>query len=238
MSKKIAIGLLICSIGLLIVCGAKVVPYFMESKEAASDYKRLQAIRDDSGYLELKTGNSDLVGWLKIKGTPMDYPVLYNASDPEYYLHRNFDKEYSAQGSLFVDMSTDMRISKNLLIYGHHMADGSMFHDLDKYADKTYYKKHKYVLFDQVTTHTVKKGKYAVMAAFYAETDNNPCYLDFANVADEETFQKYIKLIKQRAEYDTGITPEWGDELITLSTCSYHVPRPRGRFAVVAVKTN
>lgn len=237
MNKKVAIGLLIGSIALLIVCGAKVVPYLVESHEAAEDFKVLQSARDTNGYADLKSENTDLIGWLKIDGTPMDYPVMYNATDPEYYLHRNFQKEYSAQGSLFVDINTNLDNSKNLLIYGHHMADGSMFHDLEKYADKNYYKEHKVIQFDRVMSHTVISGEYEVVAAFYAETDNDPCYLDFADIEDVETFKKYLQLAKDRAEYDTGITPEWGDELITLSTCSYHVERPRGRFAVVAVKT-
>src|SRR5699024_4597425 len=96
---------------------------------------------------ELQKQNSDIVGWVEIEGTNISYPVM-QGEDNEFYMKHNYLKEENTYGSLFLDKDYDWNNkSSNLLIYGHNMQDGTMFHDLLNYADEQYYKKHPTVRF-------------------------------------------------------------------------------------------
>ena len=188
-------------------------------------------------YVELYKMNSDIIGWIKIEGTNINYPVMQTQDDPEFYLRRNFDKEYSISGTPFMDASSDIFIPTcNWMIYGHHMKDGTMFRDVTKYANRDFYEEHKIIEFD--TIYKGGQGKYEVIAAFYAEIknadDNSFKYYQYAGITTEESFNEYVAGVKAKSVYDTGVEAEYGDQLITLSTCNYHVGDGRGRFAVVA----
>lgn len=188
-------------------------------------------------YVELYKKNPDIIGWLKIEGTHINYPVMQTQNDPEYYLRRNFDKEYSISGTPFMDAESDIFIpTSNWLIYGHHMKDGTMFQDLMEYADYGFYQDHRTITFD-----TIYKGdatQYEVIAAFYTQIytaeDDVFKYYQYADITTESQFDAYVDGIMSLSEYGTGAKVEYGDQLITLSTCSYHVEGKVGRFAVVA----
>ena len=183
-------------------------------------------------YDELYKKNPDFFGWLKIEGTKIDYPVMYTPRDSEYYLHRDFYGNYSFSGMLFID--GDCPADGNYyLIYGHHMNNGTMFGELPKYADKKFYEEHKTVFFD--TRYEIRD--YEVVAAFYAKAypkgeEEGFCYYQYKDLRSESAFNEYVANVKAIAIYDTGITPVYGDELITMSTCNYHTED--GRFVVVA----
>ena len=192
---------------------------------------------DDDGalrkYDELYNKNPDFFGWLKIEGTVIDYPVMYTPHDPEYYLHRDFYGKYSDSGMLFIDGACP-EVSNYYLIYGHHMNNGSMFGELPKYGDVKFYEDHKIIFFD--TRYEIRD--YEVVAAFYAkaypegEEEGHFCYYNYKDLRSKETFDEYVAKVKENQIYETGITPTFGDELITLSTCNYHTQD--GRFVVVA----
>lgn len=189
-------------------------------------------------YQELYKANKDFMGWLKIDGTDIDYPVMYTPDEREYYLHKNFDGEYSYAGCLFIDnlcTPTGDDISDNIIIYGHNMKSGTMFHQLTLYRDESFYRDHKYISFDTIED----TGTYEVIAAFktqvYEKGDTEHYhYYDFYDAADEEEFNEFIQYIKSCCTYDFDSTANYGDKLITLSTCSYHVND--GRYVVVAKK--
>lgn len=193
--------------------------------------------RNDDGslrkYDELYNKNPDFFGWLKIEGTKIDYPVMYKPEDPEYYLHRDFYGRYSDSGMLFIDGQCP-RVSNYYLIYGHHMNNGTMFGELPKYAKVDYYQDHKIIFFDT----RYENRDYEVVAAFYGkiypkeEEKDHFCYYNVKELSSEKEFTDYVKNVKANAIYETGITPKFGDELITLSTCNYHTED--GRFVVVA----
>lgn len=188
-------------------------------------------------YAGLYTANPDIIGWIKIKGTRINYPVMQTQNDPEFYLRRNFKKEYSVSGTPFMDAMSDIFIPTcNWTIYGHHMKDGTMFKDLVKYADYEFYKKHKYIKFD--TIYKGGQGTYEVVAAFYTQIysseDNVFKYYQYPGITTEAEFTEYVNGIKKMSEYNTGVEVQYGDQLITLSTCNYHVGDGKGRFAVVA----
>ena len=188
-------------------------------------------------YAGLYTANPDIIGWIKIEDTHINYPVMQTQNDPEFYLRRNFEKEYSVSGTPFMDAASDIFIPTcNWTIYGHHMKDGTMFKDLVKYADYDFYQEHKYITFD--TIYKGGQGTYEVIAAFYAQVldaDSTAFkYYQYAGITTEAEFTEYVNGIRGMSEYDTGVNVQYGDQLITLSTCNYHVGDGKGRFAVVA----
>lgn len=216
------------------------------AEKALTDLSELKTGQEDlvtdkgiviAKYVKLYKKNPDIIGWIKVDGTNMDYPVMQTQEDPEFYLRRNFEKEYSVSGVPFLDAASDIfKPTSNWLIYGHNMKDGTMFHDLLEYADPEFYEQHKRIKFD--TIYKGGQGEYEIVAAFYSQIypqDKKTFkYYQYAGMIGEEEFETYIKGIKDLAEYDTGVEAEYGDQLITLSTCSYHVPDKLGRFAVVA----
>ena len=188
-------------------------------------------------YEELYRQNSDLAGWLCIDGTVIDYPVMYTPEDQNYYLHLDFDKNESVNGTLFIQEPWHAG-NNNTIIHGHHMKDGSMFGGLDRYADETYGREHSILRFDSLT----EEGEYELVAAFYSQVydeedgDDVFRYYDYPALSKQKNYEYYVAGVKAAALYDTGITPEYGEQLITLSTCEYHVED--GRFVVVARRIN
>lgn len=186
-------------------------------------------------YSALYQRNADLAGWLSIDGTGIDYPVMYAPDRKEYYLHRSFDGQYAASGCLFIDEDCDPE-SNHQLIYGHHMNNGSMFGKLPDYADPAFAAQHPVIAFDTMR----EEGRYELLGAFYA-TVYSPSeaggfrYYQYEDLSDRARFDEYVAQVKAAALYDTGVEAEYGDSLLTLSTCSYHTAN--GRFVVVARKT-
>lgn len=188
-------------------------------------------------YQELYKENNDMVGWLKIEDTPINYPVMQTINNPNYYLRRGFDKQYTVYGLPYIQENCDLEIpSDNLIIYGHHMNDGSMFASLMKYTNKSYWENHKLITFDTLNQH----NEYEIFAAFkttaYGNDEESFKYYRFINAEDEKDFNQFITECKELSFYDTGITPKYGDKLITLSTCEYS--QKDGRMIVVARKVD
>lgn len=183
-------------------------------------------------YAEVFAQNDDLIGWISIPGTRIDYPVMQTKDNPDFYLKHAFDKSYSNYGVPYAAENCDADISDNMVIYGHHMNNGSMFSDLCKYESEDFYKEHKTIYFDTLGGY----GEYEVIAAFktvaYAESGFK--YYHFVNAESEAAFDEYIERCKELSPYDTGVSAEYGDKLITLSTCEYS--QTNGRMVIVAKK--
>lgn len=188
-------------------------------------------------YRELYAKNHDLVGWLTVPGTGIDYPVLQTPGDNEYYLRRGYDKLYSLSGSLFLDehCRTGPDATANLIVYGHNMADGSMFGKLDAYVDPAFYAEHPTFTFDTLTT----AGTWQVIAAFRAVVGEDALpYYTFFDAADRADWQARYDAITEKALYPTGVTARYGDELLTLSTCGEPSSLTDRRFAVLAKRVD
>lgn len=182
-------------------------------------------------YDELYAQNPDMYGWITIEDTRIDYPVMYTPEDPEYYLHRSFEKKYSISGVPFIDGDCDAGCY-NYIIYGHHMDHGSMFSALLDYKDEEFCKEHSRIIFDTIEEH----GEYEVIAAFSSKVykkaeDGVFIWYNYTDLSDEEDFNEYIAGINSLKLYDTGVSAEYGDELVTLSTCGKN---SSVRFVVVA----
>ncbi len=190
--------------------------------------------RVENPYKEWFLKNSDMVAWIKIPDTCVDYPVMWTPDDEEYYLRKDFDKKYDKTGTPFLDSDSSIYpASTNLIIYGHNFKD-IMFYDVLKYEDEEYFKAHPYLyLYEKDCEHV-----YAVMSAFlsrvYYTTDTCFKYYKFFNAASEEEFLDFYDNVKKLSFYDTGVTAEYGDKFVTLSTCSDYLPGGVGRFVLVA----
>jgi len=197
-------------------------------------------------YQSLYEENSELIGWLMIDDTVIDYPVMQTLNDESYYLNTDFNKEKNVNGSLILDTDSIMGIgckdnnyaevggvppSTNLIIHGHTMKSGMMFGELNKYANQNYGTEHANIYFDSL----YEKREYKVIAVFYSQvymnSDDVFKYYKFFQANSKEEFDDWYENIKEMSLYDTEVTAEYGDEFITLSCCSYQVAD--GRFVVV-----
>lgn len=185
-------------------------------------------------YEKLYQKNKKLVGWLKIEGTNIDYPVMQTVNN-EYYLDHNYNQEYDKNGSIFMDKDCDAaHPNDNMIIYGHHMKSGKMFGNLNLYSKEEYYKEHPSIMFDTI----YEEGTYDIMYVFrsriYSEEEIVFKYYKFIDATSEDEFNSNMDEMAAISLYDTGVTAHYGDKLITLSTCDYN--EANGRFVVVAKK--
>ena len=180
--------------------------------------------------------NEDMVAWLCIPDTPIDYPVMWTPADENYYLLRGFDGSSNSNGCLILDTDSCVDpLTTNLIIHGHNMKSGAMFGTLSDYEKEEFYQDHKTI---QLFTEQCLRN-YEVIAVFrsqvFKKSDTVFKFYNFFQAATEDEFNDFYSNIKEMSIYDTGVTAEFGDHFLTLSTCSYHVDR--GRFVVVAKET-
>lgn len=181
---------------------------------------------------ELQGQNADIVGWLEIENTNINYPVL-QGTDNRYYMTHNYKKEKSKNGSIFLDANYNWNIpNNNLLIYGHNLGNGMMFQELLKYEKKSFYQEHPVIRF----TTAKEDDQYEIISVFksrvYYKSEKNVFrYYYFINNKSEEEYNQFVKNAKNASLYPIDATANYGDQLITLSTCAYYVED--GRFVVV-----
>ena len=185
-----------------------------------------------SGFVDIVRINDDFRGWLKIKDMVIDYPVVKSSDDdPEFYLHRDYDKNYSFSGTPFIGAGADEN-SDAFVIYAHNMNNDTMFGTLDFYADKEWAEQHPYIHFDTANEDRV----YRVFAAFQTTIggENEFKYNERAGKLNDEEYTAFVKDIKEASVMDTGDRPVKKSQIMMLSTCSYH--SEDGRFVVAAYR--
>lgn len=250
--------MLICALGFLLSGGMLLRDLSRSARERAANERLAQRVEQMSpaiyssseetaqfpeqeepqrNYRPLVEENQHLAAWLTIEGTGVDYPVMYTPEEPEYYLRRAFDGSYAVSGSLFIGADCDPDGS-NVLIYGHEMKDESMFGGLDHYAQEEYARTHPEIYYDRIWEDgSYERRTFLVMAAFYsrvyqAEEENVFRYYYGTDLSEEVAFENYVAQAEAASIYDLGVTANYGDRLLTLSTCSNHTQD--GRFVVVA----
>ncbi|MBB6733190.1 class B sortase [Cohnella zeiphila] len=183
-------------------------------------------------FQELYRRNPDIAGWLKIDGTRINYPIMQNLQDAQFYLNHDFDKKKDKDGLPFLDEHSRINGSDILLIHGHDMKSGRMFADLLKYKKESFYKEHAAFQFDTL----YEKEEYEIVAVIlskvYRKSDDVFKYYQIEKATTPAEFESYVQNIKKLALYDTGVTARYGDKLMVLSTCEYSTAN--GRLAVVA----
>jgi len=162
----------------------------------------------------LKAINPEIVGWLTIDGTNIDYPIAQH-SDNDYYLHHLFTGEWNSSGCLFMDCRNEPDFSdRHTIIYGHHMDNGTMFQNLMLYKSQEFYDQHPTA---QLVT---PEGSYTVefFAGYVASVEDNAWQVAFAT---KKEFADWLSAAKGRSLFASPISPTAIDRIITLSTCSY-----------------
>ncbi len=173
---------------------------------------------------ELYRENPDIKGWIRIDGTKIDYPV-YQADNNDYYIDHDMSRNQSRYGAVFADADARIEkdgVSQNTVLYGHNMIDGSMFTGLLKYKELKFYRENPVINFDTLYS----TGQYKVFAVIItnvnAEDDNGFVFnYRLPSFSSDTSFENWITNVKTRSILDTGIDVKTGDEILTLSTCSY-----------------
>lgn len=181
-------------------------------------------------FRELYEINSDLVGWIAIPDTVIDYPVV-QSGDSEFYLEHDFYGEKNSNGQIILDAKCDPYTpSYNLVVSGHNMKSGSMFGSLVNYANESYWKRHRTLEMDVLTEHR----EYVVFAAFFsADYDvDEEGFRYNVDIQYQLDMRKWLEEIRANELYETGVDVAFGDEFLTLTTCN-HSRRKDGRFVLV-----
>lgn len=256
-NKEILSFLLILLV-VFLISGGILADYWLDSRHTRREHEQLRQLVQTSGQegqmplvtvVDPKTGemrtvlgeyaalyerNGDLVGWVSVPGTRIDYPVMQSAQ-PDYYLRRSFDKKRANHGSIYAWEPADVFApSDNVTLFGHRMNDGTMFYDLLNYADEAFWREHTTFQFDTLE----EKGEYEIFAAFRTSGTGGEgfAYHAFVDAVNGEDFDTFVRTCKELSFYDTGITPQYGDKLVTLSTCDYALEN--GRMVVVGRRVN
>lgn len=228
---KVSISLMVAVVILVFITGmaVKLLKEDYTEERAFKDIQKVVEKADDEDILsKLKKRNSDVIGYMEIPDTTISYPVMQTKDNPDYYLNHDIDKNYSFYGTPYLSAYCDLEKSDNLIIYGHNINGGRMFGALTQYKDESYYQKHKNIYFT-----TEEKSKYEIFAVISVNKYYFP-YWQFVMARDETDYDEFINKVKRYSLYDTGITPKYGEKLITLSTCD----NSRGndyRFVVVGI---
>ena len=161
----------------------------------------------------LREENEDVLGWIRIPDTKVDYPLM-QGEDNDFYLNHTWDKQPNSVGSIFLEhLNSPDLTDYNTIFYGHNMKNDSMFGQLENYALQHYRQAHPYVYI--ATADGVYR--YEIFAFFRAEVDGLAYSL---NILQDRTKEDFLQLSRDSAWYDTGIVPELTDRILTLSTCS------------------
>lgn len=196
-----------------------------------------EEIRDENGMLaeygEIYAKNPDLVGWIRIDGTKLDNPVMQTPTRPNYYLDHDFDGNSSDWGAIYAREECDINTpSDNITLYGHNMRDGSMFAAANAYVNKDVWENNPLIFFDTLYEYHT----YKIFAVFKtsANIGEGFTYHNMIDASDKADFDNFISKCKELSFYDTGITPQYGDKIICLSTCEYTLDN--GRLVIAAVR--
>ena len=179
-------------------------------------------------YSYLYALNQELVGWLKIDNTNLDVQIV-QSTDNEYYLHRDFYKKSSRYGCPYLDFKNDPKyLDDNTVIYGHHMTDGLMFSNLDKYKTLEGYKESPVIEYSTLyDTYYFKVFAAFVTNADVADDDNYMFNIMVTDFSTDEKFTGFVEEAEKRSIIKTGVSVQPDDKLITLVTCTHDFDNAR-----------
>lgn len=235
--KTVRTILLIVSIGSFLFAAGYFAWYFLNSHNNAKMAETLSALYGEVGeipegypsdylpvFAQLWSINPDVQGWLEIEGTGIAYPVV-QADDNDYYLRRDFYGNKNDHGVIFMDYDCSVspaNPSDNLVLYGHNMRDGQMFGELTNYTELEYYQAHPVIDFDSV----YGTGKYKIISVFITNTlpEHGEVfqYHLFHQAENAEEYNAFVQNVQARSLFTTGVDAQYGDQLLTLSTCVYY----------------
>lgn len=224
--KKLILFIVLVLIPIAIFSGLKIFKWMNENKQNKNISQNIsksvtidENVNDVSKYNidfeNLKEMNSDIVGWFKVEGTNIEYPVV-KTKDNSYYMTHNFEKKYNSAGWAFMDFQNKLDgTDKNIVLYGHNRRDGSMFSSLKNVFTKEWQSNEENFIIPFITEK--EKAEYQVFSIYKIEEEDYYITKDFKN---DEEYEKFIKTVKSRSEKDFGIEVTKEDTILTLSTCA------------------
>lgn len=196
-----------------------------ESEEPAASS---EPERDEYGrlkkFVKLLGVNEDIVGWIRVNDTPIDLPVL-QAEDNDFYLKKNYKKEYSDAGSIFLDYRNQLS-DKCQIMFGHAMNSGQMFGTLNRYKSFDFYQSHPILTYDTLE----ETGQWKIISVFLSNTlaeHGEPFDYMRVNFIDDSDYLNFVYQMRIRSLYDTGVSFNKDDRIVLLSTCAYEFPEFR-----------
>ena len=231
--------LIILLLGVFLYSSYELFSYFYQSHKEKSTYDQIRELYlgqlknedlkesntdssastpDESGIMDRYTPlleiNSDLVGWVSVPGTVIDYPVV-QADDNDFYLRRDIHKQAANSGSIFMDYRSDAQCQgRHTILYGHHMRNGSMFKELEKYKREEFFQQNPIIRFDTLSTEI----EWEVFSVYVTDTSFPYTQVSFAS---HEEYRDFLKRIQDRSIFQKDIELTEQDQLLTLSTCTY-----------------
>ena len=179
--------------------------------------------------------NADTVGWITVPNTKVDNPIV-QVPDNEYYLDHGFDHQPFRAGTVFMDYRDrfgfdEASQSDNILLYGHNMANNTMFGSLRRYRqDLTFYKEAPYIELESNYQHYT----YVIFALTITDGSAGASwrYWDMEDFENQESFDAYVETARQKSLTEIPVDVQYGDKLLTLSTC--YSDADDSRFLVIA----
>lgn len=244
--KFIYFFIIILLIGIMLISIYFIYKELKQNKEQEDNFEKLIEIVENTNnennnndnekidLTKLYKLNNDLVGWIKIDNTSINYPIMQSKNNPNYYLKRDFYKKYSTYGTPFLSEQCDIYKSDNNIVYGHNMKNKKMFGELENYKKEIYCNEHQII---ELTT-LEKISKYQIFVVLKTTAYNNSSfkYYDYIDFQNEEDYKNFINKCKELSFYKTNKTPEYKNRLLTLSTCEYS--NENGRLVIVAYEVN
>lgn len=220
MKRMINNILLIICIFIFCISTWKLYGYYRSYKKAKDTYSKIakENVKISKNerkidFKKLKSQNQDIAGWIYIRGTTIDYPIV-QGKDNEEYLHQDFNKKKSSSGTIFLDNNCKKDFtSDNNIIYGHHMKNGTMFAQLLKFREKSFLKKH-----NEIMIFTPDRTIHLKVISAYAQKAQNKILVTFAN---DEQKKAYIKKIESMSEQTIKTSRINDSHIYTFVTCSY-----------------
>ncbi|MBC7959276.1 MAG: class B sortase [Vallitaleaceae bacterium] len=194
----------------------------LKIEDLAESYERSKRdYRVNETYLPYYESNKDFVGWFKIEGTVIDYPV-YQGEDNDYYLEHDANKEPYILGTITMDHRCDIKqIQRNTMVYGHNAKNKSMFHAITYYKNKEFFDSHPIIEYNTVYDNM----KWEVYAVYVVDGGYGYCIA--YPMEDDQEFAEHLKDIETRNMYKTDIKVNLDDKILTLVTCSYEFDNAR-----------
>ena len=220
MKRMINNILLIICIFIFCISTWKLYGYYRSYKKAKDTYSKIakENVKRSNNerkidFKKLKSQNQDIAGWIYIRGTMIDYPIV-QGKDNEEYLHQDFNKKKSSSGTIFLDNNCKKDFtSDNNIIYGHHMKNGTMFAQLLKFREKSFLKKH-----NEIMIFTPDRTIHLKVISAYAQKAQNKIPVTFAN---DKQKKAYIKKIESMSEQTIKTSRINDSHIYTFVTCSY-----------------
>ncbi len=220
MKRMINNILLIICIFIFCISTWKLYGYYRSYKKAKDTYSKIakENVKISKNerkidFKKLKSQNQDIAGWIYIRGTTIDYPIV-QGKDNEEYLHQDFNKKKSSSGTIFLDNNCKKDFtSDNNIIYGHHMKNWTMFAQLLKFREKSFLKKH-----NEIMIFTPDRTIHLKVISAYAQKAQNKIPVTFAN---DKQKKAYIKKIESMSEQTIKTSRINDSHIYTFVTCSY-----------------